>query len=148
MAQKQLITNKLFKMKTNVVLISLFFCMIFFTSCRKYPIDDKGLLITENNICYMSSFNLLGSDNQTVLVTPPTIGNGLIDTLKGTVTALAKFGTNITRVKPYCSPGANDMLVEPFMGVWTDFSTPQIYTLVSGTRQIRKQYTITITVQQ
>ena len=117
-------------------------------SCRKYPIDDKGLLITDNTICYMSSFNLLGSDNQTVLVTQPTFANGLIDTIKCTVTAVAKFGTNITKVKPYASLGANDMLVEPFMGEWTDFSQPQNYTLVSGNRNVRKQYTITITVQR
>ena len=117
-------------------------------SCRKYPIDDNGLLITDNTICYMSSFNLLGSDNQTVLVTQPTFANGLIDTIKCTVTAVAKFGTNITKVKPYASLGANDMLVEPFMGVWTDFTQSQTYTLVSGNRNIRKPYTITITVQR
>jgi len=117
-------------------------------SCRKYPIDDNGLLITDNTICYMSSFNLLGSDNQTVLVTQPTFANGLIDTIKCTVTAVAKFGTNITKVKPYASLGANDMLVEPFMGVWMDFTQSQTYTLVSGNRNIRKPYTITITVQR
>ena len=117
-------------------------------SCRKYPVDDDGLLITENTICYMSSFNLLGSDNQTVLVTQPTFANGLIDTVACKVTATAKFGANITKVKPYCSLGANDMLVEPFMGVWTDFTQPQVYTLVSGDRKIRKAYTITITVQK
>lgn len=96
----------------------------------------------------MSSFNLLGSDNQTVLVTPPTVTNGLIDTVKGTITAVAKFGTNITKVKPHSSLGANDMLVEPFMGTWTDFTNPQSYTLISGSRRIRKPYTITITVQR
>jgi hypothetical protein len=117
-------------------------------SCRKYPIDDNGLLITESQVCYMSSFNLLGSDNQTVLVTQPTFTNGLIDTVACKVTAVAKFGTNITKVKPYAGLGANDMLVEPFMGVWTDFTQPQTYTLVSGTRNTRKTYTITVTVQK
>lgn len=117
-------------------------------SCRKYPVDENGLLITDNSICYMSSFNLVGADNQNVLVTPPTLGNGLIDTVKCTVTAVARFGTNITKVKPYCGLGVNDMLVEPFMGVWTDYTTPQTYTLVSGNRKIRKTYTITVTVQK
>ena len=137
------------KMKKYFLLMLTACCIIAMClSCRKYPVDDNGLLITDNTICYMSSFNLLGSDNQTVLVTPPTFTNGLIDTVKLTVTAVAKFGTNITRVKPYCSLGANDMLVEPFMGTWTDFTKPQTYTLVSGTRTIKKTYTITITVQQ
>lgn len=134
--------------KISIFLLTIFAAFVLLPSCRKYPIDDDGLLITDNQICYMSSFNLLGSDNQTVLVVQPTIGNGLIDTVKGTVTAVAKFGTNITKVKPFCSLGANDMLVEPFMGMWTDFSKAQAYTLISGTRTIRKPYTINITVQQ
>lgn len=136
-------------MKKNILLIILTVCVITTViSCRKYPVDDNGLLITDNTICYMSSFNLLGSDNQTVLVAQPTVANGLIDTIKCTVTAVAKFGTNITKVKPYCSLGANDMLVDPFMGVWTDYTLPQQYTLISGTRKIRKLYTITVTVQK
>lgn len=135
-------------MKKYILFIAIASCILAVASCKKYPIDDNGLLITENTTCYMSSFNLVGSDNQTVLVTQPTFANGLIDTVKCTVTAVAKFGTNMTKVKPYCSLGANDMLVEPFMGVWTDFTQPQSYTLVSGTRKIRKAYTITITVQK
>lgn len=143
------ITFKSIEMKKYILIIILTACVITTViSCRKYPIDDNGLLITDNTICYMSSFNLLGSDNQTVLVTQPTVANGLIDTIKCTVTAIAKFGTNITKVKPYCSLGANDMLVDPFMGVWTDYTLPQQYTLISGTRKIRKLYTITVTVQK
>jgi hypothetical protein len=118
------------------------------TSCRKYPIDENGLIITDNTTCYMSSFNLLGADNQTVFVTQPTFTNGLIDTVKCTVTGVVKFGTNLSHVKPYCALGTNDMLVDPFMGVWTDFTQPQVYTLTSGTRTIKKPYTITITVQK
>lgn len=97
----------------------------------------------------MSSFNLLGSDNnQSVLVTQPSFSNGLIDTVNLTVKATARLGTNLKKVKPYCSLGANDMLVEPFMGQWTDFTEPRQYTLVSGDRKIRKTYTVTITLQQ
>ncbi|WP_205942406.1 hypothetical protein [Pedobacter sp. SYP-B3415] len=136
-------------MKKNLLLTILGMAALYAaSSCRKYPIDKDGLLITDNTSCYMSSFNLVGSDNQTVLVTTPTFANGLIDTVKCTVTAIAKFGTNISKVKPYCSLGANDMLVEPFMGLWTDFNQPKTYTLVSGNRQIRKLYTITVTVQK
>jgi hypothetical protein len=136
-------------MKKYIILTALAACVITTVmSCRKYPVDDNGLLITDNAVCYMSSFNLLGSDNTNVLVTPPTFTNGLIDTVKCTVTAVAKFGTNISKVKPYCSLGVNDMLVDPFMGVWTDFTGPKTYTLTSGNRQIHKVYTITITVQK
>lgn len=135
-------------MKKYILLLTLVTCLITIFSCRKYPVDKDGLLITENTICYMSSFNLLGSDNQNVLVTIPSLSNGLIDTLKLTVNATAKLGTNLIKVKPYCSLGANDMLVEPFMGQWTDFTVPRQYTLVSGDRKIRKTYTVTITLQQ
>jgi hypothetical protein len=135
-------------MKKYIYLIATGLCIFTVLSCKKYPIDDNGLLITTNTTCYMSSFNLLGADNQNVLVTIPSFTNGLIDTTKLTVTAVAKFGTNMSKLKPYCSLGAGDMLVEPFMGVWTDFNTPKQYTLVSGNRQIRKTYTVTITVQQ
>jgi hypothetical protein len=136
-------------MKKYIVLTAITACLVTaLVSCRKYPVDDNGLLITDNSVCYMSSFNLLGSDNQNVLVTPPTVANGLIDTVKCTVVGVAKFGTTITKVKPYCGLGVNDMLVSPFMGVWTDFTKPLTYTLTSGNRKISKVYTITITVQQ
>lgn len=135
-------------MKKYILIWSLAVAVIAAVSCKKYPIDENGLLITTNTTCSMTSFSLLGSDNQSVFVTQPTITNLLVDTVKCTVTGVAKFGTNLKKVKPYCSLAAADMLVEPFMGTWTDFSTPQTYTLVSGNRKIRKTYTITITVQQ
>ncbi|WP_370862365.1 hypothetical protein [Parabacteroides faecis] len=116
-------------------------------SCGDYPIDENGLLITEKDKCYMSSFYLVGTDNQSVLVKDPTVSNGLIDTVACTVTAVAKFGTNLTKVKPYCSV-TDDITVEPGMGKWIDFTTPKEYTLVSGNREIRKKYTITVTVQK
>jgi len=95
----------------------------------------------------MSSFDLLGSDNQNVLVTRPTVSNGLIDTVNCTVNAVALFGTNLKHVKPYCGV-TDDITVEPGMGKWIDFTEPRKYTLISGNRQIKKEYTITITVQQ
>ncbi len=134
-------------MKKYTYLIAIIFCVIAAISCKKYPIDDNGLLITTNTTCSMASFQLLGADNQSVLTAVPTSTNG-IDTLNLTVTATAKFGTNLTKVKPYCTLTAGDMLVEPFMGVWTDFTKPQTYTLVSGNRKIRKTYTITVTLQK
>ncbi len=135
-------------MKKYIYTIAIAFCLFVIGSCKKYPIDENGLIITTTTTCYMASFSLVGSDNQTVLVTQPTFTNGLIDTTKLTVNAVAKFGTNLTKLKPYCGLGTNDMLVEPFMGVWTDFTAPLTYTLVSGDRKIRKTYTVTITVQK
>jgi hypothetical protein len=128
---------------------TIYFTLVFalFVCCRKYPVDDKGLLITDNTLCFMSTFNLVGTDNQTVLVTQPSFANGLIDTVNLTVTAMARYGSNMAKLKPYCSVAA-DVTVEPKMGEWTDFSTPKQYTLISGNRKIRKNYTVTINVQR
>ncbi|MBN8821967.1 MULTISPECIES: hypothetical protein [unclassified Spirosoma] len=112
-------------------------------SCGKEPIDESGLLITGRNQCFMTFFDLLGSDHRTVLVSGQTV----IDTTALTVTAVARFGTNIQRVKPYCSV-VTDAIVEPTMGIWTDYTQPQKYTVVSGNRQVRKTYTVTVTLQK
>lgn len=133
-------------MKTKITLFILAL-VGFWTSCSDYPIDDNGLLITEKTKCYMSSFYLVGTDHQNVLVSNPTVSNGLIDTVACTVTAVAKFGTNLKKVKPYCSV-TDDIIVEPGMGKWIDFTEPKEFVLISGNRQIRKKYTITVTLQQ
>jgi hypothetical protein len=111
-------------------------------SCGKEPVDDSGLLVTGRSQCYMTFFDLLGSDHRTVLVSGQTV----IDTTALTVKAVARFGTNMTRVKPYCSV-VTDAIVEPTMGIWTDYTQPQKYTVVSGNRKVRKTYTVTISVQ-
>ena len=36
------------------------------TGCYDYPVDEDGLLITERSQCYVSNFELLGSDFHTV----------------------------------------------------------------------------------
>ncbi len=112
-------------------------------SCAEEPVDESGLLITGRSQCFMTFFDLLGSDHRTVLVSGQTV----IDTTALTVKAVARFGTNMQRVKPYCSV-VTDAIVEPNMGVWTDFTEPKQYTVVSGNRKVRKTYTITVTLQK
>lgn len=132
-------------MKSKILYI-LFIAAIY-CSCSDSPIDENGLLISEKSTCYMSSFNLVGTDNQTVLIIVPTVSNELIDTLRCEVNAVAKYGANLKKVKPYCGL-TDDMICEPSMGNWEDFTSPKKYTLVSGNRKIRKEYTINITIQQ
>ncbi|GAB6007847.1 hypothetical protein [Dysgonomonas reticulitermitis] len=133
-------------MKFRIIFISII-AALSLNACGDYPIDDNGLLITDKHACYMSSFSLVGTDNQTVLLEQPTVANGLIDTLQCTVTAVAKYGTNLKKVKPYCGI-TDDITVAPAMGQWIDFTEPKQYTLVSGDRKVRKTYTITVTVQK
>ena len=124
-------------------MLLLFTGLAMLLSCSKdYPLDDQGRLVTGRAECYMSFFELLGSDNRTVLVTGTTV----IDTVNLTVKATAKYGTNLTRVKPYCSV-VTDAIVEPTMGQWTDFTSAHQYTVVSGNRKVRKTYSVTITLQ-
>ena len=133
-------------MKFRILLFSIL-ALLSLNSCDDYPIDDNGLLITDRHSCYMSSFSLVGTDHQTVLVEQPTVANGLIDTLACTVTAVAKYGTNLKKVKPYCGV-TDDIIVTPMMGKWVDFTEPRKYTLISGDPKVKKTYTITVTVQQ
>ncbi len=131
-------------MKQSILFIS--FCLLTLAgllSCGNEPVDESGLLVTGRSQCYMTFFDLLGSDHRTVLVS----GQTKVDTTALTVTAVARFGTNMQRVKPYCSL-VTDAIVEPNMGVWTDFTQAQKYTVVSGNRQVRKTYTVTVTLQQ
>ncbi|MDR1370554.1 MAG: hypothetical protein LBJ72_10610 [Dysgonamonadaceae bacterium] len=129
-------------MKNSILFLILSVSVAFgIYSCSDTPIDDDGLLVTERAECYISMFELLGPDNRTVLVSSASV-----DTLNCTVTGVAKFGTNIKHVKPYCGL-VSDAKMTPAMGDWIDFSQPRQYTVISGNRQVKKTYTITITVQ-
>ena len=112
----------------------------FLVSCN----EKEEMLVTDRSDCYMSRFQLRGTDNYNFLA-DRTIGSG-IDTVALTVTAIVKYGTDITRLKPNCSL-APEATMTPSMGDWTDFSQPRQYTVISGNEKVRKTYTITVTVQ-
>ncbi len=126
----------------KIIIFTLFVTVMGTISCNNDVLDDNGLLITQRSECYMSFFDLLGTENVSVLT-----GKALIDTVALTVNGVARFGTNLKQVKPYCSL-VTDAKLEPAMGQWIDFSEPRKYTVVSGNRKIRKTYTITITLQK
>lgn len=124
--------------------------------CSSYPIDENGLLITTRTSSYMTMFDLLDESHTTVI-----IGTAVLDTLaldsitvpgtkfiQPTVKATVKYGTNLKNLKPYCAV-AQDCIVTPTMGVWTDFSdftNPKTYTVISGNRQVKKTYKVIINV--
>ena len=128
-------TKSLHKISTLVIV-----CLLSQT-CKDYPVDDNGLLVTDSEECYISSLILRGPDDRDVLISGVTI-----DDENNTITGIAKFGTNIKKLKPECGT-AKDCIVTPTMGVWTDFSQPRQYTVISGNRQVKKTYTVTITLQ-
>ena len=128
----------------NILLLTLLTATALL-SCSKFPLDENDMLITSRPDCYMTNFDILGSDHRTVLAS-----KAVIDTTLQTVNAIVVYGTNLKNLKPFCSL-ATDASLTPSMGVWTDFSdlsTPKEYTVISGNKKNRKTYKIYVSVQQ
>jgi len=132
--------KKYFKIAWTLILST---CI--FLSCSKdFPVDEDGLLITTRAECFVSNFEMLGSDFVTVRV-----GSVVIDTTAQTIKLTVQFGTDLKNLYPQFTL-ASDCKLDPKITGKTDFSdlaNPRKYTVVSGNRQIRKPYTILITVQ-
>ena len=120
--------------------IMLMSVLVLLSSCN----EKEEMLVTDRTDCYMSRFQVRGTDNYNFLA-DVSIGSG-IDTVACTVTAVVKHGTDITRLKPNCSL-APEASITPSMGDWTDFSKPRQYTVISGDEKVRKTYTVNVTVQ-
>jgi hypothetical protein len=114
-------------------------------SCQKdNVVDEDGLLITFRKECFVSNFELLGSDFITVRAIPP-----VIDTLAQTIDVTVLFGTDLKNVYPQFTL-ATDCKLDPKITGRTDLSdlaNPKKYTVVSGDRKVRKEYTLKIKFQ-
>lgn len=124
-----------------ILLLSVFSWM----GCRKEtPIDEDGLLITTRAECYVSNFELLGADFQTVRTK-----NAVIDTVACTVDVTVFYGTDLKHLYPQFTL-VTDAKLDPKITGFTDFSdltSPRTYTVISGNRQVRKTYKVLVTVQ-
>jgi hypothetical protein len=112
---------------------------------NNFPMDDEGLLITDRASCYVGSFELLGADFQTVRTKTAEV-----DTTACTIRVDVHFGTDLKNLYPKFSL-VTDAILEPKITGLTDFSdlaNPRQWTVVSGNRQVRKTYTVYVTVQQ
>lgn len=128
----------------TILLIGLA-CLGGATSCYDNPVDDDGLLITDRDECYVSNFDLTGTDRLTVKV-----GDAIIDNEACTIHITVAYGTDLQHLYPKFSL-VTDAILEPKIEGITDFSdldNPRQYTVVSGSRRVRKTYTIYVTVQQ
>jgi len=127
------------------LIVALLFSALMFVGCSKNePVDSDGLLITTRTECYVSNFELLGSDFKTVLT-----GSPVIDTVAQTVSAKVFFGTDLTNLYPQFTL-AQDCKLTPKITGKVDFSDtthPKVYTVISGNRNIQKPYTVYISVQ-
>ena len=125
-------------MKKILLLIAL-------VSCTKdAPVDEDGLLITSRAECYVSNFELLGSDFQTVRTK-----NAVIDTVACTVDVTVFYGTDLKNLYPQFTL-VTDAKLDPKITGKVDFSdlaNPKAYTVISGNRKVKKAYKVVITVQ-
>ncbi len=115
------------------------------TACYDNPVDDDGLLITDRDECYVSNFDLTGTDRLTVRV-----GDAIIDNEACTIHVTVAYGTDLRHLYPKFSL-VTDAILEPKIEGITDFSdldNPRKYTVVSGSRRVRKTYTVYVTVQK
>jgi len=133
-------------MRKYIKIISVIvFGALAWTACKKdYPVDEDGLLVTSRTECYVSNFELLGTDFVTVRTKAPAI-----DTTAQTIKVEVQFGTDLKNLYPQFSL-VTDAKLDPKITGKVDFSdlaNPKKYTVVSGNRQIRKEYTVVITVQ-
>lgn len=127
------------------IFFALLIGVVTFSACTDNPIDDDGLLITNRDECYVSNFDLTGTDHITVKV-----GDAIIDNDKCTIDITVVYGTDLHNLYPKFSLVA-DATLEPKIQGLTDFSdldNPRQYTVVSGSRKVRKTYTIYVHPQE
>lgn len=132
-------------MKTIFSMIIFAVVALFCVSCSDDPVDEDGLLITDRDECYVSNFDLTGTDHLTVKV-----GDAIIDNEACTIKITVAYGTDLKHLYPKFSL-VTDAKLEPKITGITDFSDlehPRQYTVISGSRRVRKTYTINITVQK
>lgn len=133
-------------MKRNIIIaMAVLLAAVTWASCKKdLPVDEDGLLITTRKECYVSNFELLGSDYVSVRV-----GTAIIDTTAQTIKTIVQFGTDLKNLYPQFTL-AQDCKLNPRITGKTDFSDtlhPRNWTVISGDRQIMKAYTVYISVQ-
>jgi hypothetical protein len=142
------IMGKILKMNSMKEVLRISLALLFLTfagiSCDDYPIDEDGLLITERSECYVSNFELLGPDYQTVRTKA-----AVIDTLAQTINVEIFWGTDLKKLWPQFSL-VTDAKLDPKITSFVDFSDlskPKTWTVISGNRVVKKTYTVYITVQ-
>ena len=131
--------------KYFITILALFLVTFTWVRCAKnFPVDSDGLLITTRAQCYVSNFELLGADFQTVRTAA-----AVIDTTAQTINTVVMYGTDLKNLYPQFSL-VSDAKLDPKITGKVDFSdlaNPKKWTVVAGNRIVKKTYTVYITVQ-
>ena len=115
------------------------------TACTKdVPVDEDGLLITDREECYVSNFELVGTDFVTV-----RSKTAEIDTTAQTINVEVLFGTDLKNVYPQFSLASDCKLDPKIVGKvdLSDLANPKTYTVISGNRKIKKPYKLIVKYQ-
>ena len=133
-------------MKKNITIsLIVLLAVCTWAACSKsIPVDEDGLLITTRKDCYVSSFELLGTDYVTV-----RSGAATVDTTALTVNVKVLFGTDLKHLYPQFTL-AQDCKLSPKITGFVDFSdtlNPKKWTVISGDRKIQKTYSVVVSVQ-
>ncbi|KAF0193445.1 MAG: hypothetical protein FD166_3697 [Bacteroidetes bacterium] len=132
-------------MKKYLIIFTVIIIVAFaWVRCTDFPVDEDGLLITTRGQCYVSNFELLGTDFQTVRTKA-----AVIDTTAQTVNAEVFFGTDLKNLYPQFSLVTDAKLDPKIVGKvdFSDLTNPKKWTVISGNRLVKKEYTVYITVQ-
>lgn len=133
-------------MKKNITIsLIVLLAVCTWAACSKsIPVDEDGLLITTRKDCYVSSFELLGTDYVTV-----RSGAAIVDTTALTVNVKVLFGTDLKHLYPQFTL-AQDCKLSPKITGFVDFSdtlNPKKWTVISGDRKVQKTYSVVVSVQ-
>jgi len=122
---------------------TILFVILTWIGCSDFPVDDDGLLVTTRAQCYVSNFELLGTD-QTVRTKA-----AVIDTTAQTIKVEVFYGTDLKNLRPQFSLITDAKLTPKVSGFvdFSDLSNPKKWTVVSGNRKVEKTYTVYVSVQ-
>lgn len=137
--------KKSFLKNTKVSLFVFMLTGMFMASCYKdLPVDEDGLLITFREECFVSNFELLGTDFQTV-----RFGAPVIDTTAQTINVTVLTGTDLKNVYPQFSLATDCKLDPKIVGRvdLSDLANPKTWTVISGNRKIKKPYKVIVKYQ-
>jgi hypothetical protein len=127
------------------ITVSFLLAAVVLTACKKdAPVDEDGLLITTRAECAVTNFELLGTDFVTVRSKVP-----VIDTTGQTINVEVLTGTNLRKVYPQFSLSTDCKLEPKITGAvdLSDLANPKTFTVVSGNRQVRKEYKLLVKFQ-
>lgn len=128
----------------QIIITCLVLACITFACSKDAPVDEDGLLITSRLECFVSNFELLGTDFVTVRSKAP-----VIDTVAQTINVEVLFGTDLKNVYPQFSLATDCKLDPKIVGKvdFSDLANPKTYTVISGNRQVRKPYKVIVKFQ-